>query len=171
MSIAGFSGTHAQDDLPPNVPVLVEYSALMRPKVPGGQRPSRFLVLDYSPSDALETMIQKIRIKLRDPDFLVNEREIVEQRMNHMRLEVAWLIGGFGGDVGHSILLDDAALAHNFAMMERRGWKDFFVIKVKQTYYNIGLDQLETPKEIEEAGDKESKKERESATFARINRD
>lgn len=129
----------------------------MRLKVPGGQRPSRFLVFDYSPSDALETMMYKIRIKLRDPDFLANEREIVEQRMNHMRMEVAWLIGGYGGDVGHSILLDDAALAHNFAMMERRRWKDFFVLKVKQTYYDTGLDQLETPKEIEEAGDKESK--------------
>jgi len=128
----------------------------MRSKVPGGQRPSRFLVFDYSPSDALETMIYKIRIKLRDPEFLVNEREIVEQRMNDMRMEVAWLIGGSGGDVGHSILLDDAALAHSFAMMERRGWKDFFVIKVKQTYYENGLDQLETPKEIEEADDKES---------------
>ena len=157
VSIAGFSGTHAQDNLPPNVPVLVEYSALLRPKVPGDQRPSRFLVFDYSPSDALETMIYKIRIKLRDPDFLDNEREIVEQRVNYMRMEVAWLIGGSGGDVGHSILLDDAALAHNFAMMERRGWKDYFVIKVKQPYYNLGLDQLETPKEIYETDDKESK--------------
>lgn len=128
----------------------------MRSKVPGGQRPSRFLVFDHSPSDALETMIYKIRIKLRDAEFLVNEREIVEQRMNEMRMDVAWLIGGSGGDVGHSILLDDAALAHSFAMMERRGWKDFFVIKVKQTYYENGLDQLETPKEIEEADDKES---------------
>jgi hypothetical protein len=146
-SIAGFTGVHAA--AAENVPVLVEYSALLRSTL-GKQCPRRLLVIDLSQADALDTMIAKIRAHILEPTFRANEREIVVQRANHMKLEVAWVPGL---DIGHGLIHDDDTLRRNLAVILRRGSKDYFVVKVQEPFGE--LDELEASEENQKEIDNE----------------
>jgi hypothetical protein len=145
-SIAGFIGVHAAAEI---VPVLVEYSALLR-STPGKQCPRRLLVIDLLQADTLDTMVDKIRAYILEPTFRANEREIVVQRANHMKLEVAWVLGL---DIGHGLIHDDDTLRRNLEVILRRRSKDYFVIKVQEPFGK--LDELEAPEETQKERDDE----------------
>ena len=130
----GFSAIHGE-----NVPALVEYSALLRTRdQPSPARTAdstaRFLVIDIAPSDGLSAVLESIRTHVLSPPFLVNEREVVVQRLDHIQLVAVWALGGC---TGHGVLCDDGTLRRSLIVMGRRGWVDNLAVRVNDPFENI----------------------------------
>lgn len=91
--------------------------------------PMCLVVLDVGPGHNLATILSNIGDEVLKQDLKVNERELVVKRGQHMRLLAVW---AQDKRVGSSIVVDDATLSRCLSMMARRGWKDYFAIKVSE---------------------------------------
>ena len=91
--------------------------------------PMSVIIIDVGAGHSLATVLTNVRNEVLEQGLSANEREVVVQRGGRMKLLAVW---SQDGRVGSSIVVDDAALRRCLSLMARRGWKDYFAIKVTE---------------------------------------
>jgi hypothetical protein len=94
-------------------------------------------------SDTISVLLTKIGNEVLNQPFLANERELAVQRLDKIQLCVVWIQGD---RFGMTVLGDDEALSETLALMEKRGWKDNFALRVNDPYEK--LKDLNVPKDV-----------------------
>jgi hypothetical protein len=150
-----------------SIPVLIDYSALLKcasnaqqastttdPQLGNLAWPKPSIVMEIAPLDALSTILDNISTEILNQHVHNNDHELAVDRMDKIQLSVQWNHGQY---FGQNVMNDAATFRRCLILMEKRGWKDHFVVRVNDSIKR--LEGLNVVTEIEESNDNSEEEE------------